>query len=125
LLDCFVHRFLYPFELFHHFLGWLLFLGQHGAEVHTTRNSDVDAEFVFDAALGRVLLASIDATTIGSLVLLFKTLDTEDCLIVFSIGPDSVSRIGGQVLEALHPCDFRRHFTKNVQFAEHFVLFRT
>lgn len=87
--------------------------------------SDVDAEFVFDAALGRVLLASIDATTIGPLILLFKTLDTEDSLIAISIGPDFVSRIGGQVLEALEPFDFRRLFTKNFQLAEHGVLFRT
>jgi hypothetical protein len=69
---------------------------------------------MLDATLGRVLLAPIDATTVGPLVLLFKTLDTKDGLIAITIGPDSVSRIGGQVFEALEPFHFRRFFTKNV-----------
>ena len=107
---------------FHRKIRVARFLTGNGNEGLT---SDVDAEFMFDAALGRVLLASIDATTIGPLVLLFKTLDTKDSLIVLSISPDFVSGIGGQVLEALEPFDFRRLFSKYVQLAEHFVLFRT
>ena len=107
---------------FHRKIRVARFLTGNGNEGLT---SDVDAEFVFDAALGRVLLASIDATTIGPLILLLKTLDTENSLIVISIGPDFVSRIGGQVLEALEPLDFRWLCTKNFQFAEHGVLFRT
>ena len=86
----------------------LFFLPLNGLFLHLT--CDVDAEFVFHLAI-----AVVDHGPVGSLVLLFEALDTEDGLIGGAIGPDFEARIGGQVLESLEKSTFRGRVAPDLQ----------
>ena len=96
ILCCFVDTVLFDFKLTTTtFFGGLLLPHQHGSEIHTSGDGDVQAERVF---LHSVLVLNL--TTVFSFVLLLDFGESEDDL-PRGIGPALASRLGGQVLRAL------------------------